>query len=94
MTEINEHSAEFYHAMKAVEQNCLGCLMKIVVDHGSVLPPLSVTGNYSLRDYCVWYKRPAMDAYLKERGLKYHSYQDEASLPPEYTELIAQLPNR
>lgn len=74
MTQVNQHSAAFYHAMKAVEQNCLGCLMQIMDEHGSVLPSLSVSGKYSLRDFCVWFKRPEMDAYLMERGLEYHCY--------------------
>jgi hypothetical protein len=77
--EIMGHSEELYHAIQAVEDNCLGCVTSIVMEYGGVLPPLTVSGQYSLRDWCAFSNRPEIDAYLKEKKFLYHGYSEEGA---------------
>jgi hypothetical protein len=74
VVQMRAHSAVLYHAIQAVKDDCIGCVVHLLRRHGEDLRRLTISGKYGLRDFAVYYCKPQIDAALKKRGLQYVYY--------------------
>jgi hypothetical protein len=76
---------ELYHAIQAVEDNCLGCVVEILANHGQEVRSLTLSQQYNVRDFAAFRGHAEIDAYLKASGLEYEYYaRHPGELEPLY----------